>query len=200
MLTILIGKSCSGKNTIANELVKNFSFERIVTTTTRPMRKNEVDGVDYNFISKEQFLEKVKNGDFIEYRSKDTLIKGKQDISYYGSPKRQLEAGKNYVIILDVQGAKKFIDYYGKENCFVVKIEVDVTIRRRRAVERGNFDATEWFIRRLEEDEEFDYDHTADIVNFSLFGFTDIESIASKIYFAHDTYCKDPYKLFLLDL
>ena len=49
MLTILIGMSASGKDAILRELVANHGFREIVTTTTRPMRKGEVNGKDYNF-------------------------------------------------------------------------------------------------------------------------------------------------------
>lgn len=58
MLTILIGMSASGKDAILRELVANHGFREIVTTTTRPMRKGEVNGKDYNFISRKEF-EKV---------------------------------------------------------------------------------------------------------------------------------------------
>lgn len=55
MLTILIGMSASGKDAILRELVANHGFREIVTTTTRPMRKGEVNGKDYNFISRKEF-------------------------------------------------------------------------------------------------------------------------------------------------
>lgn len=54
MLTILIGMSASGKDAILRELVANHGFREIVTTTTRPMRKGEVNGKDYNFISRKE--------------------------------------------------------------------------------------------------------------------------------------------------
>lgn len=56
MLTILIGMSASGKDAILRELVANHGFREIVTTTTRPMRKGEVNGKDYNCKEYENLL------------------------------------------------------------------------------------------------------------------------------------------------
>lgn len=60
MLTILIGMSASGKDAILRELVANHGFREIVTTTTRPMRKGEVNGKDYNFISRKEFEKEIR--------------------------------------------------------------------------------------------------------------------------------------------
>lgn len=64
MLTILIGMSASGKDAILRELVANHGFCEIVTTTTRPMRKGEVNGKDYNFISRKEFEKGIAEGRF----------------------------------------------------------------------------------------------------------------------------------------
>lgn len=64
MLTILIGMSASGKDAILRELVANHGFREIVTTTTRPMRKGEVNGKDYNFISRKEFEKGISEGRF----------------------------------------------------------------------------------------------------------------------------------------
>ena len=91
MLLILIGKSGSGKDAVMRELTANHDFERIVSTTTRPMRVGEQEGREYHYISKEQFLEGIEHGDFLEYRSYNTIFNGESDTWYYGSPKKQLE-------------------------------------------------------------------------------------------------------------
>ena len=51
MLTFIMGKTCSGKTRIVEELCKKYGYHKLVTYTTRPMRKAERDGVDYHFIS-----------------------------------------------------------------------------------------------------------------------------------------------------
>lgn len=65
-MIILCGGSASGKTTVAVAMVE-LGYKRVVTYTTRPMRKGEVDGVSYNFISDEEFAKMVKEGGFIEY-------------------------------------------------------------------------------------------------------------------------------------
>ena len=68
MIIVLVGKTASGKTTVANELCKNHGYKRIITYTTRPMRENEIQDVDYHFISDEQFNEMVENNEFTEYK------------------------------------------------------------------------------------------------------------------------------------
>ena len=149
---ILTGESASGKDTLLKHMLATDPFlESIVSFTTRPMRDGEVDGKDYRFVSKEQFEKGIENDDFIEYRSYETLVNGKSDVWYYGSGKCNLSAHKDYIVILDLEGAKTFVDYYGKENCFVINLRAGDDVRKKRAMRRGSFDETEWN-RRLEDD------------------------------------------------
>ena len=57
-MIFIAGKTCSGKTRIVSELCKKFGYKKIVTYTTRPIRDKEVDGVDYHFISEEEFEKK----------------------------------------------------------------------------------------------------------------------------------------------
>lgn len=67
----LFGPSGSGKDTLAKYLVSNISADihEIVSCTTRPMRDYEQDGIDYHFLTNEQFTEKVLNGSMLEATS-----------------------------------------------------------------------------------------------------------------------------------
>lgn len=156
MFLILCGKSASGKDAIAKRLCRR-GFDMLVSYTSRPMREGEHEFVDYVFLTKKDFEQRIAEGRFIEYRSYKTLVNGKEDIWYYGTPKRDkddmLSAEKDFVIILDLDGAKAFMDYYGKENCFCVSIEASAGTRTERALKRGSFDEAEWD-RRLEADFE----------------------------------------------
>lgn len=63
----LIGKAGAGKDTIAQELVKrNPSWNMIVSCTTRPRREGEVDGVNYYYLTPDEFIQKILNGDMLE--------------------------------------------------------------------------------------------------------------------------------------
>lgn len=103
MILILMGKTASGKDSVAKELVRNYGFRRIVTYTTRPPRKAETEGVDYHFISRDDFLNKVNNRFFLEWKTYDTE-NGKW---YYGTSLKDFTRSvKNSVIVLTPNGIR----------------------------------------------------------------------------------------------
>lgn len=168
MLLILIGKSGSGKDAVMRELIASYDFERIVSTTTRPMRVGEQEGRDYHYIGKEQFIEGINRGDFLEYRSYDTVFNVVLDTWYYGSPKMQLDPSRNSVAIIDVQGAQDFISYYGKENCRIAELVVPNALREQRARERGSFSESEWKYRSADDEIKFAPEKTDGLVDYRI--------------------------------
>lgn len=182
MLTILIGMSASGKDAILRELVANHGFREIVTTTTRPMRKGEVNGKDYNFISRKEFEKGITEGRFFEYRSYNTIWNGKEDVWYYGTP--------------NVQGAKDYVSYFGKYDCFVVRVNASEEVRTKRAKKRGSFDKDEWERRLAADRLAFSAENTAQTdsfaVNYSVANEGDktVAEIAERIAIATDTYAR----------
>ena len=147
MITVLIGKSASGKDTLMKELINFEDFTPIVSSTTRPMRENEKDGVDYNFVNFEDFI----NTNFVETREYKTSVGGKEDTWFYGSPKVNPDKEK-YITVLDVQGFNEYVKNYGKENIIPVFLECKEEVRRERAMKRGSFDETEWNRRVADDD------------------------------------------------
>ena len=163
-----MGKSASGKDTILNKL-KNEGFVPLVSTTTRPMREGEIDGKDYNFISAEEFKKKIENNDFIEYRSYNTLVNNIAEVWYYGLSKQEINPSRDYVTILDVDGTKSLLDYYGERNCFIVSVEADDKLREQRAMSRGSFDRCEWDRRFKDDASKFNNDEISKIANFRIY-------------------------------
>lgn len=103
MILILMGKTASGKDSVVKELVHNYGFRRIVTYTTRPPRKAETEGVDYHFISEADFLNKVNNRFFLEWKTYDTEH-GKW---YYGTSLDDFtHSVRNAVIVLTPDGIR----------------------------------------------------------------------------------------------
>ncbi len=103
-LFILSAPSGAGKTTVAERLLKQLEgIERIVTATTREPRPGEKNGVDYIFMSKEEFERGIKEGKFLEYAN----VYG----NYYGTPRDQVEEnlkrGIDSLLVIDVQGAFK---------------------------------------------------------------------------------------------
>src|SRR3989338_10210459 len=103
-LFVISASSGTGKTTLANELLREDAcLVQSVSCTTRPPRSGETEGKDYYFISKNEFLEKKKKKEFLEWAN----VFGR----YYGTPKQKVESllrqGKDVLLVIDVQGAKQ---------------------------------------------------------------------------------------------
>lgn len=100
-ILILSGPSGCGKSSLLKEVYKNIeNYYFSISTTTRAMRVGEQDGVDYHFVTKEQFEEDIKNDNFLEY----ALVHG----NYYGTSLKPIinavNEGKLVIFDIDVQG------------------------------------------------------------------------------------------------
>lgn len=175
MLVVLVGKSCSGKTKVQDELVK-LGWGRVVTYTSRPRRKGEKDGITYHYLPNEDFEQKIANGFFAEYKQYD-VPEGKW---YYGTAKEDLidSSGKK-VIILTPQGVrdlKPILD----DNTIVVYLYADIDTIRNRLVKRG--DTRERIDDRMARDSR-DFKHFAletDRVVYNNEG-DEVEEVAQKI-------------------
>lgn len=107
-LVILSGPSGSGKTTISEHLEKAPEFFRSISATTRPPRKSEEQGVDYFFITKDEFNKKIERGKFIEY--------AKYHNDLYGTPLDPLEdamsRGLIVLLIIEVKGALQIMEKF----------------------------------------------------------------------------------------
>ena len=108
-LIVLSGPSGAGKDSIISEL-KNYyhNFWVSISMTSRKPRGEEVDGIDYFFVSKEEFESHIKNNDFLEYAIYND--------NYYGTPKSKIEdflhQGKDVILEIEIQGALKVKEKY----------------------------------------------------------------------------------------
>ncbi len=102
LLLVLSGPSGAGKDAVLNRLkMVHFPIAHITTMTTRPRRPKEKDGIDYNFVNREQFQKLIDDNELLEWAN----VYG----NFYGVPKQAvreaLAAGKDTIIKIDVQGA-----------------------------------------------------------------------------------------------
>ena len=109
-LIIISGTTCAGKGTVIKKLLeKRNDVALSISYTSRGKRTNEIEGKDYFFVTKDEFEEKIKNGDFLEYAKV-------QYGAYYGTPKVEvlkiLDSGKDCILEIDVQGAKQVKEMY----------------------------------------------------------------------------------------
>jgi len=106
VLLVLAGPAGSGKTTLCKRMVDEVpGFLRVVTTTTRPPRPGEVDGVDYHFLSPVQFDAKVAAGAFLEWA---WVHKKNRYGTLASSVLEPLAQGHSLMINVDVQGVENF--------------------------------------------------------------------------------------------
>ena len=136
-LFILSAPSGTGKSTIAGKLLSQLEgIRRVVTATTREPRPGEKDGVDYIFLSREEFEKGIEEGRFLEYAE----VYG----NYYGTPRDQVEKntreGYDSLLVIDVQGAFKVKSLY-KDAVSVFLLPPSLEELKRRMVGRGYRDS-----------------------------------------------------------
>lgn len=178
---VIVGKSASGKSTIANILSEDFKYKKAVTTTTRPIRDGEVEGEDYNFITDEQFTDMLKRGEFLEWAE----YRGWR----YGTPKSELDKGDNTIFVLNPQGLKAF-----KElgiDCISFYVEVESGLRVLRQLDRG--DDRKEIERRYFTDEK-DFRDIRKHVDYVINNDTDIDECVDEMLF-DIMYSEDPKSL-----
>lgn len=134
-LIIFSAPSGSGKSTIINYLMEqglNLAFS--ISATSRPPRGTERHGVEYFFLSPEEFRQRIADGEFLEY---EEVYKDR----FYGTLKsqveKQLEAGQNVVFDVDVKGGCNIKSFYGDRALSMFIQPPSVEELRRRLNHRG---------------------------------------------------------------
>ena len=178
IMVVLSSPSGAGKTTITKKIQQKInSFKISVSHTTREPRANEIDGVDYNFISKNQFEQLIKKKEFYEY--------AKIFDNYYGTSKNQVEEliQKNDVIFdIDWQGNKQLSNF---KNLNIIKIFITTknkNILKQRLLKRNQNSATEVEKRLKAYDEDVNHwsDYDFIVINENIENcFRQIESIIS---------------------
>ena len=145
-VVIVSAPSGTGKSTLIGHLMtfrSDIAFS--VSATNRPPRGKEQDGVDYHFLSTEEFQHHIEQNDFLEY----VEVYGGR---FYGSLKqqvnRQLEDGKHVIFDVDVVGAQKIKEYYGDRALSVFIQPPSIESLRQRLEQRAT-DAPEVIEDRL---------------------------------------------------
>lgn len=142
---VISSPSGGGKGTVISELLKkeNNNLWLSVSTTSRPMRANDIPGVTYNFVTKEEFEQKIKEDYFLEY----TKYVG----NYYGTPKapikEKIEAGIDVILEIEIEGASN-IKKLLPESIFIFIMPPSIKTLVQRLKKR-NTDSNDKLIERF---------------------------------------------------
>ena len=131
----LMGKSSSGKDTLYKMLRERYpELCAVVPYTTRPIRENESDGVEYFFVDNRTFHELEAQGRVIESRSYDTKC---GVWTYFTADDGQICLQENsYLMIGTLESYQSMRDYFGKDALVPIYVEVEDGIRLERAIGR----------------------------------------------------------------
>lgn len=159
-LLVLSSPSGGGKSTVARHLMKTFpNLQFSISATTRNKRPKETYGIEYYFLKKDDFLQKLKNNEFIEHEE----IFG----NYYGTLKtevdRWLEADENLIFDVDVKGALNIKKHYPDISLLIFISPPDIETLEKRLRKRSTESDEEINTRlarakmEIEMQDKFDY-------------------------------------------
>ena len=181
LLIVISGASGSGKDSVVRALLERSRaesrpFHFVVTATSRPKRENEVDGVDYVFVSNAAFQKMIANGELIEY----AVVYGE----YKGVPTKHLETaleamdrGQDVLMRLDVQGARTIHKMHPQALLIFIAVPLQEQLARLRQRSTETASQLETRLRTAQQEteqiSEFDYlvpnaygclDQTVDVI------------------------------------
>ena len=150
VLLILSSPSGAGKTSLSKKIKEEIkNFEISVSHTTRKPRKDEINGKDYHFISKEEFLKKINNNEFYEY--------AKIYDNYYGTSKKAvndlLEKNKNIIFDIDWQGTQQLVKFSNLKFLKIFLLPPNKNELEKRLINR-NKDSDKSLSKRLKAYEE----------------------------------------------
>lgn len=132
---VISGPSGVGKGTICERLIKELGAYYSISMTTREIREGEVDGVNYYFISKDEFKRRIALGELLEYNIYND--------NYYGTPKdkvlEKLEEGVDVFLEIDVNGARNIKRIF-PDALLIYIAPPSIEVLRERLIHRGTED------------------------------------------------------------
>ena len=142
----ILGMSGTGKSTIAREVSKMLNIPMVISYTSRPIRQNEQENVDYHFVDNKHFDDNFD--DFIEMREY-TVFDG--SVWKYGYKKSDLNnENSNYLLVIDPGGYRSFKQFFGKQLVKPILIDSRMSDILTRINKRG--DNPEEIVRRINDD------------------------------------------------
>ena len=158
IIIAICGKSASGKDTLVQQLVHTMELDFIdvnviVSDTTRPPRRNEQDGINYNFLTEIEFHNKINDEQYLEYSNFNGW--------FYGTDYRAIDYNSINIGIFNIDGINSLAMYQNKYDIFCIYLQCNLYNRIKRSIQREGCFKIE-YIRRI----------LADNANFKQIDFT----------------------------
>lgn len=135
-----------GKTTIIGELMQYFDcFDFSISATSRKPRGEERDGVDYHFLSHDEFMRRVEAGDFLEW---EEVYQGTCYGTLKSEVKRIWDKGRVIVFDVDVNGGRNIKRYFGDDALSIFVMPPSIEVLEQRLRSRGT-DSEEAIVKRL---------------------------------------------------
>lgn len=173
-LLVVSGPSGAGKDTVVKQLRQSHpEVEFSVSATTRAIRPGEQDGVDYHYMTREAFEQKIAAGEILEY----TNYCG----NYYGTPKAEVDgrisAGRTVVLVIEVEGAGNIKRIYPDATAvFICPPSLEELERRLRARGTETEESIQRRLARAKEELALAGSYDAQVVNDT------VERCAEELY------------------
>ena len=173
LLIVISGPSGAGKGTVCKELMKKYNYNISISATTRSPREGEVDGVNYHFLDKKSFEEKLFRDEFLEYAQ----VYG----NYYGTLKKgvedELNKGNNIILEIDIQGALQVQKVY-KNAVYIFLLPPSINELKNRILKRGSETESSFNLRFSSVGEELKYMNSYDYAVIN----DDLDSAVEKVH------------------
>ena len=161
------------KNEQAKELMKKYNYNISISATTRSPREGEVDGVNYHFLDKKSFEEKLSRDEFLEYAQ----VYG----NYYGTLKKgvedELNKGNNIILEIDIQGTLQVQKVY-KNAVYIFLLPPSINELKNRILKRGSETEFSFNLRFSSVGEELKYMNSYDYAVIN----DDLDSAVEKVH------------------
>ena len=148
-MVLVSSPSGGGKTTVIHRLLNDSEFEYSVSMTTRQPRNGEQDGVDYCFVNRADFEEKINSGQLLEFEN----VHG----NYYGTPavpvRNWLAQGKTILFDVDVKGAMCIQEQYPDRTCLIFLMPPNLETLKQRLTDRST-ESSEQIAKRLQRVEQ----------------------------------------------
>lgn len=176
LMIVISGPAGSGKGTVNGHLLATGDFVYSVSATTRAPRPGEIDGVNYHFISREEFEERIRTGGMLEY----TEYCG----NYYGTPRKEAEevlaSGKNLILEIEVEGARNVKAKY-PEAVLIMLLPPSFKVQEQRLRGRGT-ETEEKILERLERTREEIKE--SDFYDYAVYNYDGADKVAANEIYA----------------